>query len=186
LISICDLARQYQTLKPEIDAAVLGALASGHYIMGPNVKALENEAATYLGIPHTIAVNSGTDALHLALRALEIGPGDEVITTAFTFAATSEAIGIVGAKPVLVDIDPSTFNLDPQQVAYMGDDIFDLPVMRYVGLGAAPADAYPMVKERADWVSESAGGRGAVRELIDLVVKARGEWDSVIKTYAGE
>ncbi len=78
------------------------------------------------------------------------------------------------------------FELDPQQVAYMGDDIFDLPVMRYVGLGAAPADAYPLVKEGADWVSDCPGGHGAVRELIDLIVKARGEWDWVLSTFIGE
>ncbi len=78
------------------------------------------------------------------------------------------------------------FGLDPQQVAYMGDDLFDLPVMRYVGLGAAPADAYLLVKEGADWVSEYAGGQGAVRELIDLIIQARGEWEWVLKTFTGE
>ncbi len=77
------------------------------------------------------------------------------------------------------------FNLDPEEVAYMGDDLFDLPVIRYVGLGAAPGDAYPFVAQNADWVSTSKGGHGAVRELIDLVVQARGEWDSVLKTFAG-
>lgn len=115
-LSICDLKRQYQALRPEIDAAVAGVLASGHFIMGPSVKAFEAEVASYLGTDHAIAMNSGTDALHLALRALEIGPGDEVVTTAFTFAATSEAIGILGATPVLVDIDPATFNLRPDAV----------------------------------------------------------------------
>jgi len=77
------------------------------------------------------------------------------------------------------------FQLDPCEVAYMGDDLFDLPVMRYVGLGAAPGDAYPFVRENADWVSQYDGGHGAVRDLIELVVKSRGEWDWVIKTYAG-
>jgi dTDP-4-amino-4,6-dideoxygalactose transaminase len=115
-LQTCDLTRQYQALKSEIDAAVAEVLASGHYIMGPRAKAFEQEIATFLGTPHAIAMNSGTDALHLALRALEIGPGDEVVTTAFTFAATSEAIGILGATPVLVDIDPATFNLRPDLV----------------------------------------------------------------------
>lgn len=115
-IAICDLKRQYQALKPEIDAALGAVMASGHFIMGPGVKAFEAEMAAFLGVDHAVAMNSGTDALHLALRALGIGPGDEVITTAFTFAATSEAIGIVGATPVLVDIDPATFNLDPEGV----------------------------------------------------------------------
>ncbi len=115
-LSICDLKRQYQSLKPELDAAVTAVLAGGHFIMGPNVKAFEQEVAAYLGVDHAIAMNSGTDALHLALRALGVGPGDEVVTTAFTFAATSEAIGILGARPVLVDIDPATFNLLPDAV----------------------------------------------------------------------
>ncbi|MBM3270846.1 MAG: DegT/DnrJ/EryC1/StrS family aminotransferase [Candidatus Sericytochromatia bacterium] len=115
-LQVCDLKRQYQALKPEIDAAVAKVLESGHYIMGPTARQFEQEIAVFLGTPHAVAMNSGTDALHLALRALEIGPGDEVITTAFTFAATSEAIGILGATPVLVDIDPATYNLSPGAV----------------------------------------------------------------------
>ncbi len=144
LLPICDLARQYQTLKPEIDAAVTGVLAGGHYIMGPNVKAFEQELGAYLGASHAIAMNSGTDALHLALRALQIGPGDEVITTAFTFAATSEAIGMVGATPVLVDIDPATFNLRPDQVARAITDRTRaiLPVHLY----GQPADMGPILE----------------------------------------
>lgn len=85
--------------------------------MGPDVKALEQEIATFCGCAYAVGVNSGTDALHLALRALPIGTGDEVITTPFTFVATTEAIGIVGATPVFVDIDPQTFNLDPAAIA---------------------------------------------------------------------
>ena len=144
MLPICDLARQYQTLKSDIDAAVAGVLASGHYIMGPNVKAFEQELAAYLGAAHAIAMNSGTDALHLALRALEIGPGDEVITTAFTFAATSEAIGMVGATPVLVDIDPATFNLRADQVATVISERTRaiLPVHLY----GQPADMAPLLE----------------------------------------
>lgn len=78
------------------------------------------------------------------------------------------------------------FGFTPDQVAYMGDDLFDLPVMKYVGLGAAPKNAYPLVCEQADWVSQSPGGHGAVRELIDFIVQSRGEWDWVIKTFVGE
>lgn len=115
-IRVCDPGRQYANLAGEINSAVHGVLAGGHYIMGPNVRAFEQEIAAYLGIPNAIALNSGTDAIHLALRALGIGPGDEVITTAFSFAATSEAIGIVGANPVFVDIAPGTFNLWPEAV----------------------------------------------------------------------
>lgn len=116
-LAICDMKRQVAALEPALTEAVRQVLASGHFIMGPNVKAFEQEFAAALGSPHAIACNSGTDALHLALRALEVGPGDEVITTSFTFAATSEAIGIVGATPVLVDIDPDTYALDVEQVA---------------------------------------------------------------------
>lgn len=96
--------------------AVDDVFSSGHFINGPNVRALEAEVAEYLGAAHAVALNSGTDALHLALRALDIGAGDEVITTPFTFVATTEAIGIVGATPVFVDIDPRTYNLDVQQL----------------------------------------------------------------------
>jgi dTDP-4-amino-4,6-dideoxygalactose transaminase len=115
-IPILDLTRQYRAIKDEIDRAVLDVLAAGVYINGPNVRALEDEIARYAGTQHAVALNSGTDALHLALRALDIGPGDEVITTPFTFVATTEAIGMVGATPVFADIDPRTFNLDPSSI----------------------------------------------------------------------
>jgi dTDP-4-amino-4,6-dideoxygalactose transaminase len=96
--------------------AVDDVFSGGHFINGPNVKALEAEIAEYVGSKHAVALNSGTDALHLALRALDIGPRDEVITTPFTFVATTEAIGIVGATPVFVDIDPRTYNLNVEQI----------------------------------------------------------------------
>jgi dTDP-4-amino-4,6-dideoxygalactose transaminase len=113
MIPILDLVPQYRLLKADIDAAIQGVLESGSFIMGPNVGAFENEIAGYLGSQHAVSLNSGTDALHLALRALGVGRGDEVITSPFTFVATTEAIGIVGATPVFVDIDPATFNIDP-------------------------------------------------------------------------
>jgi len=116
MIPILDLKAQYHSLKPEMDRAIAGVLESGIFIMGPNVEAFEQEIARYLGARHAISLNSGTDALHLALRALNVGPGDEVITSPFTFAATTEAIGIVGATPVFVDIDPTTFNIDPRLI----------------------------------------------------------------------
>lgn len=116
MIQVCDLRAQYAQLKDEIDAAMQAVAAGGFFIMGPNVKAFESEVAAYSGCQYAAGVNSGTDALHLALRALRIGPGDEVITTPFTFVATTEAIGIVGATPVFVDIDPATFNIDPAQI----------------------------------------------------------------------
>jgi UDP-N-acetyl-3-dehydro-alpha-D-glucosamine 3-aminotranferase len=115
-IPMVDLTAQYQSLKLEIDREISAVLASGHFILGPNVQALETEAAEYCGVKHAVSCASGTDALHLALRAAGIGAGDEVITTAFTFIATAEAISYTGARPVFVDIAPATFNLDPALV----------------------------------------------------------------------
>jgi dTDP-4-amino-4,6-dideoxygalactose transaminase len=116
MIPMVDLKLQYQLHKTEIDAAMQSAAASAQYILGPSVKALEGEIASYCGCRFAAGVANGTDALHLALRALRIGPGDEVITSPFSFIATTEAIGIVGAKPVFVDIRPDTFNLDAAAV----------------------------------------------------------------------
>lgn len=116
MIPILDLKQQYQDLKADIDAAMQRVAAEAHYILGPNVKALEAEVAAYCGCEHGVGVANGTDALHLALRALRIGPGDEVITTPFTFIATTEAIGMVGAKPVFVDIDLATHNMDAAKI----------------------------------------------------------------------
>jgi dTDP-4-amino-4,6-dideoxygalactose transaminase len=112
-IPMVDLKLQYHMLKAEIDAAVLEALESTQFILGPNVSALEQEAAAYLGVPAAVGCASGTDALHLAVVAAGIGPGDEVITSPFTFIATAEAICYAGATPVFVEIDPRTFNIDP-------------------------------------------------------------------------
>lgn len=111
-IPFVDLGRAYEALAPEFDARMREVARSGAYVLGRNVAALEDAAAEYLGVTHTVAVGSGTDALHLALVGLGIGPGDEVITTPFTFAATVEAIEYVGAQPVLVDIDADTYNID--------------------------------------------------------------------------
>lgn len=111
-----DLNRQYQAIQAEINTAVLAVLASGQYIGGPTVHQFEQAFAETMGTPFCISCNSGTDALYLALRALDVGPGDEVITSPFSFIATAEVISMAGATPVFVDIVPQTFNLDPQQV----------------------------------------------------------------------
>ena len=116
MIPIFDSKRQYAQIGADIEKNVCEVLRSGSYILGQNTKALEQELADYIGVKYTVGLNSGTDALHIALRALDIGKGDEVITTAFTFVATAEAIGIVGAKPVFVDIDADTFNIDPAKI----------------------------------------------------------------------
>ena len=115
-IPMVDLGIQYRQLKDDIDAAVADVLATTRFILGPQGQMLEEEMAAYLDVRHAIGVASGTDALHLALRAAGLGAGDEVITTPFTFIATAEAICYVGSTPVFVDIDPRTFNLDVQQV----------------------------------------------------------------------
>lgn len=115
-LSVLDLRRQYRSIEREIGDAVRGVFESGVFINGPNVAQFEEEFARYAGARFGVGLNSGTDALHLALRALDIGPGDEVVTTPFTFAATAEAIWMVGATPVFADIDPRTYALDPAAV----------------------------------------------------------------------
>lgn len=111
-----DLRRQYQNLKSEFNEAVLKVMESAQFINGPDVKELANEIADYLNVKHAIPCASGTDALQLALMALDIGPEDEVITTPFTFVATAETIALLGAKPVYVDIDEKTYNIDPSRI----------------------------------------------------------------------
>lgn len=112
MIPIIDSKRQYAAIQDKVEKEVIDVMRSGSYILGKHNKAFEQEMADFVGVKYSVALNSGTDALHLALRALDIGAGDEVITVAFTFVATTEAIGIVGAKPVFVDINPDTFNMD--------------------------------------------------------------------------
>ena len=111
-IPLVDLRVQYRAIKPEIDRAIQAVLERGQFILGPEVEALEREVAAYCGVKHAVAVASGTDALELSLRACGIGPGDEVLTTAYSFFATPEAIVAVGATPVFVDIELATYNLD--------------------------------------------------------------------------
>lgn len=111
-----DLKTQYKLYKKEIDGAIQSVLDSGHYIMGEPVKSLESTLAKYIGVKHCIAVSSGTDSLQIALMALGIGPGDEVITVSFTWISTVEVIALVGAKAVFIDIDPETYNMDIDQI----------------------------------------------------------------------
>ena len=116
VIPFLDLKAQYRSIKSEIEAAVASVLESGQFVLGPEVAAFEREFAQYSGAAHGIAVNTGTSALHLALLAAGVGPGDEVITVPFTFVATVAAIGYTGARPVFVDIDPVTFTMDPARL----------------------------------------------------------------------
>ena len=117
VVPFLDLVAQHAPLRPAMDAAVARVLDSGQYILGPEVEAFEREFAAYCGGGHGVAVNSGTSALHLALLAAGVGPGDEVITTPFTFIATASAIRNAGARPVFVDIEPASFTIDPARIA---------------------------------------------------------------------
>jgi len=108
-----DLQVQYRRLKGQIDSRIQQVLDHGRYVLGPEVAELEERLAEYVGVEHCIGVSSGTDALLVSLMALDIGSGDEVITTPFTFIATAEMIALLGAKPVFVDIDPRTYNIAP-------------------------------------------------------------------------
>ena len=111
-IAFIDLASQQDRIRPALESALHQVLHHGRYIQGPEIEALEKRLADYVGVEHCVGVSSGTDALLIALMALGIGPGDEIITTAFSFAATAEAVLLLGARPVYVDIDPVTFNID--------------------------------------------------------------------------
>ena len=115
-IQMVDLRGQYLAIKEEIDTAIRDVLDSMQFIKGPIVAAFESELAAYVGCDHIVGVANGTDALQVAMMALGIGPGDEVITSAFTFIATGEAAALLGARPVFADIDPDTFNIDPDGI----------------------------------------------------------------------
>jgi dTDP-4-amino-4,6-dideoxygalactose transaminase len=143
MIPLLDLAAQYRELKPEIDAAIARVFESSQFILGDETAAFEEEFAAYCGVPYALGVNSGTSALHLALLAAGIGPGDEVITVPFTFFATVATIGYVGATAVYVDIDPATFNMDVRQIeaAITERTRAILPVHLY----GQPADMNPIL-----------------------------------------
>ncbi len=147
-IPILDLKPQYLSLKAEIQAAINGVLESGQFILGEDVRRFEQEVANYLGVNHAIAVNSGTDALIIGLRALGIGQGDEVITTPFSFFATAESISNVGATPIFVDIDPNSFNLDPQLIkAKISDRTKAIMPVHLFGYPAAMAQIMDIAQE---------------------------------------
>lgn len=115
-VPLLDLKAQYRTLKAELDAAVLRVAESQYFILGPEVKELEQRMAEFLGVKHALGVSSGTDALLLALIALDIGPGDGVIVPTFSFFATAGVVSRLNATPIFVDVDPVTYNIDPQAI----------------------------------------------------------------------
>ena len=144
MIPLLDLKAQYRAIQPELDAAVSSVLSSGHFILGPEVTGFEQEFAAYCQTHDSIAVNSGTSALHLALLAAGVGPGDEVITVPFTFAATAASILYTGATPVYVDIDPVSFTMDAAQIesAITARTKAIIPVHLY----GQPADMDPIME----------------------------------------
>jgi len=144
MIPFVDLKSQYLSIKPEIDEAVFSVLESSQFILGKYVESFEKDFAAYCGASHAMGVNSGTSALHLALLAAQVGPGDEVVTTPFTFVATAAAIHYCGARPVYVDIDPTSFTIDPSRIeeAITPRTKVILPVHLY----GQPADMDPILE----------------------------------------
>ena len=175
MIPFVDLKAQYSSIKDEIDEAVLRVLGSGQYVLGKEVATFEERFAAYCSTQHAVAVNSGTSALHLALLAAGVGPGDEVVTVSHTFVATVAAIRYTGATPVFVDVDAQTFNMDPldldrkiKRVAAAGDlvpraviavDLFGLPA-DYAKIGViAKQHSLLMIADAAQSFGAEAGGQ---------------------------
>lgn len=162
-LEMADPGAQYRRLKVDVDAAVARVMASGRYILGPECETFETEMADYVGVGHALGCASGTDALQLALLAAGIGPGDEVITTPFTFGATAEAIRHCGGVPVFVDIDERTFNLDPERVeAAIGERTRAIVAVHLFGQPAdMPALAGMAEKHGIDLIEDCAQSLGA-------------------------
>lgn len=175
MISLVDLTAQYHSIKKEIDAAVLSTLESGHFILGPQVVKFEESVATYLGVKHAIGLASGTDALVIALRALNIGEGDEVIIPAYTFFATAGTVMSVGAKPVIVDVDPQSYQIDVSKIeaAITSKTKAIIPVHLY----GHPAEMNPILeiarKRGLKVIEDNAQGYGA--EYLGRKTGAMGE-----------
>jgi dTDP-4-amino-4,6-dideoxygalactose transaminase len=144
MIPFVDLKAQYHAIKAEVDAAIADVLESSAFVLGKHVAAFEEEFAAYCGTTHAIGVNSGTSALHLAMLAAGLGPGDEVITASMTFVATVAAIGYTGARPVFVDADPVSYTIDPSKIeaAITGRTRAIVPVHLY----GQPADMDPILE----------------------------------------
>jgi UDP-2-acetamido-2-deoxy-ribo-hexuluronate aminotransferase len=167
-LQMVDVVGQYRNIRPEVDAALHAVLDSGMFIQGKEVGELECEVAGYLGVKNAVGCASGTDALQIAMMALGIGPGDEVITTPFTFVATAETIGILGAKPVYVDIDPVTMNINPALIAaavtprtkaIIPVHLYGCPADMDPILAVARAHKIPVIEDAAQAMGASYRGR---------------------------
>lgn len=168
LVPVLDLRAQYAALRAEIEPVLLGVCESQGFVMGPEVEAFEREVAAYVRTPYAIGCASGTDALILALRALGVGHGHEVITTPFTFFASAGAVSMVGARPVFADIDPSTFNLDPEKLAraitprtraIIAVDLFGQAADLTAILDVAAARGIPVIEDAAQSLGAEHRGR---------------------------
>lgn len=167
-IPLIDLTAQYESIRDDIDRAIQEVLQRGMFILGPNVAAFEREIADYLGVKYAVGVASGTDALLLSLRAMGIGPGDEVIVPAFTFFATAEVVSLLGARPVLVDIEPETYSLDvaqleravrPQTKAIIPVHLFGHPADMDPILDVAKQHGLKVVEDNAQAIGAGYKGR---------------------------
>jgi len=167
-IPVFDPRPDIEPIRAEVLEAIAGVVDSGRFILGEQVAGLEDEVAAYLGVRHAVGVNSGTDALVIALRSLGVGPGHEVITTPFTFFATPEAVTTIGATPVFVDIDPATFTIDPSAIeaaitartaAIVPVHLFGLAADMDPILEVARRHGLRVVEDLAQAMGGSAGGR---------------------------
>ncbi|MBU0665009.1 MAG: DegT/DnrJ/EryC1/StrS family aminotransferase [Proteobacteria bacterium] len=164
-----DLKAQYRALEEKIKARIDAVLEHGHYIMGPEINELEGKLSEYVGVKHCITAASGTDSLEIALRALNIGPGDEVITVPFTWISTAEVIAQVGARPVFIDIDPVTYNMNvdlleaaitPQTKAIMPVSLFgQMPDYERINTIAARHNNIPVIEDGAQSFGATQYGR---------------------------
>jgi UDP-2-acetamido-2-deoxy-ribo-hexuluronate aminotransferase len=168
-IAFIDLKTQFKALEPQIRAAMDAVLEHGQFIMGPEIKDLETKLAKYVGVPHAITTASGTDSLEIALRAFDIGQGDEVITVPFTWISTAEVIGQVGARPVFIDIEPDTYNMNvdqleaaitPRTKAIMPVSLFgQLPDLESINRIAAKHGGIPVIEDAAQSFGATRHGR---------------------------
>ena len=167
-IPLLDLKVQYRSIKEDVDRAVLDVFGQGNFVLGPNVKALEQEVADYIGVKHAVGVASGTDAILLSLRAIGVGPGDEIIAPAFTFFATIGPAMLLGATPVLVDVDAATYCLDvaavekaitPRTKAILPVHLFGHPADMAAVLQVAEAHNLRVIEDNAQAIGATYRGR---------------------------